>query len=176
MLSIEPVDSVDVQVLVDNAIDSLSTTPAFVETEWAALRRRRLGAWMSGSSLFSAAHGLSCLVTIRHAGQSRALLFDAGPEDHVFEQNVSRQGIDLSDVEGIVLSHGHWDHAGGMLKAVQMVRDRTEGREVPYCAHPDVFRSRANKQSDGTMRLGGELPSIEALATSGARVVNTTEP
>ena len=176
-MSIEPVQRVEVRVLVDNTTDGLSSNPDFVETELTSLRNRRQGAWMmNGGSLSSPAHGLSCLVTIRDAGQSRAVLFDAGPEDRVFEQNVTRQGVDLSEVEAIVLSHGHWDHAAGMLKAVQMVRDRTGGGEVPYFAHPDMFRSRAGRQRDGMMRLIEDVPSIAALTAHGARVVNTTEP
>jgi 7,8-dihydropterin-6-yl-methyl-4-(beta-D-ribofuranosyl)aminobenzene 5'-phosphate synthase len=104
------------------------------------------------------------------------LLLDTGPEDRTFEQNVSRLGADLAPVEAIVLSHGHWDHGGGMLRALQLIRDRNGGREVPYYAHPDMFRRRALKQPDGSMRLMEDVPAVEALTSYGARVVNTTEP
>ena len=40
MSGLAPVDSVDVQVLVDNVTDSLSTVPAGVETEFAGLAER----------------------------------------------------------------------------------------------------------------------------------------
>jgi 7,8-dihydropterin-6-yl-methyl-4-(beta-D-ribofuranosyl)aminobenzene 5'-phosphate synthase len=76
---------------------------------------------LGGSCLCSAAHGLSCLITIHAGGARRTLLFDSGPEDRTFEQNVSRLGVELAPVEAIVLSHGHW-HAGAMLRARRGVR------------------------------------------------------
>ena len=45
MSTLEPVDGIDVQIIVDNVTDSLSSVPSFVETELAALDRRRRGAW-----------------------------------------------------------------------------------------------------------------------------------
>jgi len=171
------VDQVEIHVLVDNVTDNLSSTPAFVETEIAALGRRRRGAWvLAGDCLCCAAHGLACLVTIRKDGRSRTLLFDAGPEDRTFEQNVSRLGADLCAVEAMVLSHGHWDHGGAMLRALQIVRDRNGGREVPYYAHPDMFRARAAKLPGGSMRPMEDVPSIAALTAYGARVINSTKP
>jgi 7,8-dihydropterin-6-yl-methyl-4-(beta-D-ribofuranosyl)aminobenzene 5'-phosphate synthase len=177
MDGLRSVESVDVQILVDNVTDNLSSVPAFVETEFAALGRRRRGNWViGGSCLCCAAHGLSCLVTLRHGGEARTLLFDTGPEDRTFEQNVSRLGIDLGPVEAIVLSHGHWDHAGAMLRALQMIRDRNGGRTVACYSHPAMFRTRALKLPDGAMRLMEDIPGIAALTSYGAEVVNTTEP
>ena len=63
------VDSVDIQILVDNATDTLSSTPAFVETEAQGLTRRGVRI-MGGKCLCCAAHGLSCLVTVRRGGGS----------------------------------------------------------------------------------------------------------
>ncbi|HKU94503.1 MAG TPA: MBL fold metallo-hydrolase [Vineibacter sp.] len=163
-------------MLVDNVTDNLSSVPTFVETEFGSLGRRRAGAWvLGGSCLCCAAHGLSCLITVRSGGQARTLLFDSGPEDRTFEQNVSRLGVDLHAVEAIVLSHGHWDHAGAMLRALQMIRDRNGGREVAYYAHPDMFRSRATKRPDGSFLLMEDVPGIPALAAHHARVVCTTQ-
>jgi 7,8-dihydropterin-6-yl-methyl-4-(beta-D-ribofuranosyl)aminobenzene 5'-phosphate synthase len=177
MLSLKPADSVDVHVLVDNVTDNLSTVPSFVETEVAALTRRRKGTWVTGGScLCCAAHGLSCLITTRTGSVSRTLLFDTGGEDRVFEQNVSRLAADLAPVESIVLSHGHWDHGGAMLRALQLIRDRNGGAVIPYYAHPDMFRRRAMKRPDGAMLVIEDVPSIDALTNHGARVVNTKEP
>jgi 7,8-dihydropterin-6-yl-methyl-4-(beta-D-ribofuranosyl)aminobenzene 5'-phosphate synthase len=176
MMRLDPVDSVEVHILVDNVTDSLSSVPPFVETEFAGLGRRRQGQWvLSGSCLCCAAHGLSCLVTLRRGGETKTLLFDTGPEDRVFEQNVSRLGADLGAVEAIVLSHGHWDHGGAMLKALQIIRDHNGGRRVPYYAHPDMFRTRAMKRAGGSMRVMEDVPGIEALSLHGADVVNTSE-
>jgi len=170
------VDGLQIDVVVDNATDSLSSVPSFVETEFAGLNRRRQGAWvLGGGCLCCAAHGLSCLLRVRKGGSTRALLFDSGPEDRTFEQNVSRLGLDLGDVEAIVLSHGHWDHAGAMLRALQLIRDRNGGREVPYYAHPDMFRTRALTLGKDVMRIMEDVPGIDALSAQGARVVSTRE-
>ena len=173
----QAVDSVEIEILVDNVTDSLSTVPSFVETEWAGLGRRRRGSWvLAGSCMCCAAHGLSCLISVRKGAAVRALLFDSGPEDAVFEQNVSRLGVDLGPVETIVLSHGHFDHGGAMLRALELIRDRNGGRAVPYYAHPDMFRTRATKMPNGSMRLLEDVPSVENLTAYGAEVVNTKEP
>lgn len=176
MPTLKLVDSLEALVLVDNVTDSLSSAPAFVETEFSALGRRRLGGWvLGGGCLCCAAHGLSCLITIRLGAEVKTLLFDSGPEDRVFEINVSRAGADLGDVDAIILSHGHWDHGGGMLRALQIIRDRNGGRRVPYYAHPDMFRTRATKQPNGQMRLMEDVPSVDDLTAFGADVINTTE-
>lgn len=177
MTALEAADSVEVHVIVDNVTDNLSSVPPFVETEFAALGRRRRGAWiLGGDCLCCAAHGLSCLISIRHDDATHTVLFDTGPEDRTFEQNVSRLGVDLGRVEAIVLSHGHWDHAGAMLRALQLILDRNGGQPVPCYTHPDMFRTRASKQRDGSMRVMADVPSVEALTSHGARVVSTTEP
>jgi 7,8-dihydropterin-6-yl-methyl-4-(beta-D-ribofuranosyl)aminobenzene 5'-phosphate synthase len=140
----------------------------------AGLGRRRGTAWiLGGACLCCAAHGLSCLLTIRAAGKVHTVLFDTGPEDRTFEQNVSRLGADLGPVEAMVLSHGHWDHAGAMLRALQLARDRNGGRDIACYTHPDMFRSRATKQADGSFRPMEDVPSVADLEANGGRVVSS---
>jgi 7,8-dihydropterin-6-yl-methyl-4-(beta-D-ribofuranosyl)aminobenzene 5'-phosphate synthase len=177
MDTLKAVDGVEVLILIDNATDNLSSVPSFVETEFAALERRRHRLWVSGGKcLCCAAFGLSCLITVRQGGAAKTLLFDTGPEDRTFEQNVSRLGANLESVEAIVLSHGHWDHGGAMLRALQLIRDRNGGQNLPCYVHPDMFRTRAMKRQDGSMRLMEDVPSIDELTAYGAAVVSTTEP
>lgn len=176
MTTLQAVDALDVRIILDNTTDNLSSTPAFVETETAGLGRRRRGAWvMSGECLCCAAHGLSCLVTVRQGDATRTLLFDSGPQDATFETNVSRLGIDLGPVEAFVLSHGHWDHAGAALRAIQIIRDRNGGKRVPYYAHPDMFRTRGSRNPDGSMRVMEDVPSVGELTDYGADVIVTRE-
>jgi 7,8-dihydropterin-6-yl-methyl-4-(beta-D-ribofuranosyl)aminobenzene 5'-phosphate synthase len=66
---------------------------------------------LSGRCICCAAHGLSCLITAYRGESKHTILFDTGPEEEVFVRNVSRLGVDLGTVEGIILSHGHWDAA-----------------------------------------------------------------
>jgi 7,8-dihydropterin-6-yl-methyl-4-(beta-D-ribofuranosyl)aminobenzene 5'-phosphate synthase len=72
MKALEAVDSVEFVALADNVTDSLSSLPPFVATEFAGLTRRRKNGWVLGvSGLCCAAHGLSCLITVRKGSETR---------------------------------------------------------------------------------------------------------
>lgn len=58
---------------------------------------------------FQAAHGLSLYVEM----DDRRLLFDVGPDDTLFV-NAQKLGIDLSEVDTVIISHGHYDHGGAL--------------------------------------------------------------
>ena len=167
-------DRVEILVLVDNVTDNLSSVPGDVENEWPRLRKRGLRQ-LSGQCLCCGAHGLSCAITAWRGDRSHTLLFDTGPEASVFEQNVERLGFDMGTVEGIVLSHGHWDHCGAMLRALDLIRARNGGRAVPTYMHPDMYRSRAVKTKDGSMWPFEDVPSAEMLEMYGAHVVESSE-
>lgn len=175
MNTLAPADKVEIQVLVDNATDGLSTTPANVETEFGFATRRGLRA-SSGRCLCCAVHGLSCLVTVRRGEKQHTVLFDSGPEDYAFERNTTRLGADLGKVGSIVLSHGHWDHSGAMFLALGAIRARNGGRPVPYYAHPGMFHTRGVKLPDGGVRVMDDVPGIDDLTAQGAQVICTTEP
>jgi 7,8-dihydropterin-6-yl-methyl-4-(beta-D-ribofuranosyl)aminobenzene 5'-phosphate synthase len=172
---IDAVDSLEIQVLVDNATDMLSSTPAHVESEGAGLMRRGVR-MMGGKCLCCAAHGLSCLITVERGGARRTMLFDSGPEEYAFERNVTRLAADLAPVEAIMLSHGHWDHAGAMLLALNMIRARGGGREILFDAHPDMFRTRAVRMPNGSFRQTEDVPSIDDLTAFGAKVETSRAP
>lgn len=169
-----PVDSLEVQILVDNATDSLSSNARHVEVEFTYLWRKGMKE-LAGNCLCCAAHGLSCLITAKRGNTSHTLLFDTGPDADVFEINATRLGVDLGAVEAMVLSHGHWDHAGGMLRALDMVRERNGGRPVPYYAHPGMFAQRARQLPDGNKQKMGDVPDPAALTRHGAMVTVTRE-
>ncbi len=57
----------------------------------------------------TAEHGLS--IYIEHEGNR--ILFDTGQSDR-FLRNAETLGIDIASVDMLVLSHGHYDHAGGL--------------------------------------------------------------
>jgi 7,8-dihydropterin-6-yl-methyl-4-(beta-D-ribofuranosyl)aminobenzene 5'-phosphate synthase len=171
---LEAVDKVEITILADNVTDGLSSNPPFVEGEMAALGRRNIA--FSARCLCCAVHGLSCLVTVHRRGTRRTMLFDSGPEDYAFERSVSRLGVDLGMVEGIVLSHGHWDHAGAMLLALGLIRSRNGGRRVPFYVHPGMFVTRAVRAPNGSVRRMDDVPSVQELTDFGADVVVTTEP
>lgn len=69
----------------------------------------------TGSSGCEAAHGLSFYVET----EKHKLLFDAGPTEVVF-RNAQKLGINLTAVDTVILSHGHYDHSGGILAFAQL--------------------------------------------------------
>ena len=170
MQTLVPVDFVEIHVVLDNVTDGLSTVSPHAESEFTGLARRGARE-LAGEHLCCACHGLSYFITAHRGGIKHTVLFDSGPEEYAFERNVKTLGLDMGTVESIVLSHGHWDHSGGMLKALDLIRSRNGGATVPYYAHPGMFRSRARRLSDGRMWPMKDVPSAEALTRHGAQVL-----
>ena len=55
------------------------------------------------------AHGLSLYIEVEH----HKILFDLGP-DRTFLDNAQKLGIDIGSVDTVIISHGHYDHGGGL--------------------------------------------------------------
>ena len=86
---------------------------------------------LTGEGLCSAHHGLSLAVTARVGAAERTILFDAGPDPYALERNVARMGLNFGKIEAVVLSHGHFDHAEGLLKAIELIRRAGRNDPVP---------------------------------------------
>ena len=141
------VDTLTVQVIVDNLTDSLSTVPANVTHEMDYLEEHGMDE-LSGECLCCGAHGLSLLLTASNDSVSHSLLFDAGPEGDVFRRNINKLKIDPSAIEEIVLSHGHWDHAGGFLAALELIKAKDPNQKVIFHLNSEMFHQRALKLND----------------------------
>ena len=63
----------------------------------------------------SSEHGLSLYIETGH----HKILFDMGQTD-LFAENAKKLGIDLAEVDIAILSHGHYDHGGGLKKFLEM--------------------------------------------------------
>lgn len=86
--------------------------------------------------------GLSMLVETENInGEKTKILFDTGDSGEILSHNVATMNIKLNDVDAIVISHGHWDHTGGLLAALDLI-----GKRTPIILHPDALLPRvANK-------------------------------
>jgi len=163
---LRPVDELEVCVVVDNVLDLLSTVPPSVTPELPNLIAA--GATeLSGSCSCCAAWGLSLLIRTSVAGERRTVLFDAGPEGDTVRANARKLGLDFAGLDAVALSHGHWDHAGGLESALGLV-----GHPVPMHVNPGMFEARGFKLPSGTVLPMGDVPSPAALARAGGEVVN----
>ena len=151
-ITLEPVDEVIVTMLVDNSYDGL------LQDLGPAERLGLLKAPAAKSTVMIdgetrpglvAEHGFSALVTVRRGDRTHTLLFDTGISPFGMADNMERLGIDAADIEVAVLSHGHFDHAGG-LEGLARLRRRAG---LPLVVHPLVWSRR---------RLAiPEMPAVE---------------
>ena len=63
-----------------------------------------------------AEHGLSFYLELNNG---RKLMIDTGQTD-LFYENAEKMEVDVSDVECLVISHGHYDHVGGLNKFLEV--------------------------------------------------------
>ncbi|MBK1658591.1 MBL fold metallo-hydrolase [Paracraurococcus ruber] len=175
MTGLVTAEALEVLVLVDNVTDSLSTTPSFITREWQVLRRQGMKV-VAGGALCCANHGLSLVATVHGAGGTRTLLFDGGPVDYAVERNGTRLGVAFGAIDAAMLSHGHWDHAGGLPQALAMIRAANGGRAVPLHLHPGMFAERGSRQPDGGVLPMDRVPPPEAWAAMGAGPVLRSDP
>jgi 7,8-dihydropterin-6-yl-methyl-4-(beta-D-ribofuranosyl)aminobenzene 5'-phosphate synthase len=111
--------------------------------------------------------GLSVLV---EAG-GRTVLLDTGASITT-TNNASVMKVDLSSVETVVLSHGHWDHTGGMRDVLQAI-----GHTVPVVAHPAALQPKYGSRGGEMPPRYNGLPFLkEELERLGAEFRLATEP
>jgi 7,8-dihydropterin-6-yl-methyl-4-(beta-D-ribofuranosyl)aminobenzene 5'-phosphate synthase len=164
---LQPVERLEVQVLVDNVTDYLSTNPDHVRSETQCLVEHGMET-MTGEAICCAHHGLSLVIKAHTAEGVRTLLFDAGPEAYGVERNGDRLGVDFGAVEAMMLSHGHWDHAGGMLAAVRLIRRARPDGELQCYLHPGMFRQRGTTLPSGQILAMSPIPQPADYHAAGA--------
>ena len=112
-----------------------------------------------------AEHGFCLLVSAR----GRKTLLDTG-QTGICLSNAARLGIDLGDLRTVVLTHGHYDHCGGLPS----VLERVGPAEV--LAHPAAFAPKYARRSGGRDRYIGLPYDKEELTRKGARLRLTPQP
>lgn len=97
-------------------------------------------------------HGLSLWIE----SEDRRILFDTG-QGAALAANASAIGIDLAETDIIVLSHGHYDHAGGITHVLRCAPDAHV-----YC-HPGALQTRYAVRNLTAVAIGISQETKEAL-------------
>ena len=155
------VDSLQILSLMDNSTDFLSTTNRRETQTFRQWTKKQYGQkWIDTHPLFPIAeHGFSLLVRVIMDGKSNTILFDTGCSSNGIILNAKRMGIDLSEVDCIVLSHGHYDHFGGLVSSINAIKRLN----LPIILHEDAFKNRGTTNPDGTIRTHPIFPSIKQI-------------
>jgi 7,8-dihydropterin-6-yl-methyl-4-(beta-D-ribofuranosyl)aminobenzene 5'-phosphate synthase len=88
-----------------------------------------------------AEHGWSVYIESEHG----KILFDTGQSSQMVD-NASLLNIDLGSIEKVVVSHGHFDHTGGLPELLKL------NPSVLVYAHPDIFKTRFYRRPGGSAR------------------------
>jgi len=114
---------------------------------------------------FLAEWGLSILVETDEVN----ILLDTGQSISA-GYNADILGINLSRIDRIVLSHGHFDHTGGLRHVLRKMRKRVE-----IIAHPDIWAAKYSRRQGKDRYIG--IPFLrQELEGLGASFNLTTKP
>ncbi|GAC1390143.1 MAG: MBL fold metallo-hydrolase [Ktedonobacteraceae bacterium] len=130
-ISLLEVDNVKITTIMDNSFDMLMTSTGVAQ-------RVKLGPNPFERQLPIAEHGFSVLITARSGEKRGTILFDTGLNPRNILYNIDALEVDAADIQAIVLSHGHADHAMGLPGFVQ----RLGSRNMPLILHPDAYLER----------------------------------
>ena len=97
----------------------------------------------SASDGLRSEHGLSFWIEF----ESRHILFDTGQSD-IIVKNAKLLDINLADTEAILLSHGHYDHTGGIPAVVNIAR------KVDIYLHPEALKPKFGRKNNETKAIG----------------------
>jgi 7,8-dihydropterin-6-yl-methyl-4-(beta-D-ribofuranosyl)aminobenzene 5'-phosphate synthase len=111
-------------------------------------------------------HGLSFYIEV---GNHR-ILFDTG-QGKAIRNNADVLGIDLAGVDTVVLSHGHYDHAGGFAALPAGASSRR------VFLHPSAFETKFSRHPDGSVHdVGLSELTRAALQERKVELVWSREP
>jgi 7,8-dihydropterin-6-yl-methyl-4-(beta-D-ribofuranosyl)aminobenzene 5'-phosphate synthase len=117
--------------------------------------------------------GLSFLLELVDAqGSNRKVVFDTGLHKESLLHNTEQMKVDLSDVDCIVISHGHGDHTAATVEIVEA------SGGVGVYAHPYAFLPRFHEDKTGRRRQHGvpKGEGLEEIEKAGGKIFLNAQP
>jgi 7,8-dihydropterin-6-yl-methyl-4-(beta-D-ribofuranosyl)aminobenzene 5'-phosphate synthase len=114
--------------------------------------------------------GLAMQAESQAGGETRRVMIDFGYTPEVLLNNMAILNVDPSQYDAIVLSHGHYDHFGGMVGFLNAARDKLKSKIPFYVGGEDCFCWRRNP--------GGNFGALDrkAIADSDLVLMMAAEP
>lgn len=161
MLTLRQADSLEILNLVDNYTDVFKGKDTKID-------RRP---WIKPPKLLLAEHGLSCFLKVSAGSEEHLALFDSAVSAECLFHNAKLLNVDLGSIESVILSHGHFDHTGGLLELLGHA-----SKKIPIALHPDAFLNRRLKMP--SLPQPFDLPSLEeeSLRKAGAEIIKSEGP
>ena len=126
-------------------------------------------------SIIHAEHGLSYHIETVVNGASSTLLFDYGMDPNGMSHNMKILGIDPGKIRAMALSHGHFDHWGGLMGFLKKYGNRIP-KATPFYVGEEAFARRfAFRPSDKAPTDIGSLKKNK-IEKSGVEIIEVREP
>lgn len=121
----------------------------------------------AGDDRLRAEHGLSLLIR----GGQRQYLFDAACSADALSHNAAVLDVDLHRLDGVILSHGHYDHTGGLSALAGSDRALSV-----FATHRNAFGRRWSAKPGQPLKDVSCPHAIEHLGRSGLSLCLVGEP
>ncbi|MFQ5978349.1 MAG: MBL fold metallo-hydrolase [Candidatus Heimdallarchaeota archaeon] len=163
-INLKSADRVEITTIMDNSLDILLSGNDHV-------KRFPLQTNSLASPLPIAEHGFSAIVDIKLGGVTRKILFDTGVSENGVLHNLNVLNIKLETIDTIVLSHGHSDHAMGILGLLA----KMGRKKIPLILHPDAYLPRKIILPND-LEINIPNPKKEELADQNIELIESVGP